>query len=104
MRFKNEDHNIITATTNLGTNKTPSQVTFAGIEKFLCQIYQLHTSISKVSDLCWWMFKKRQEQSERLPPTPDVLQAIHDIISCWYGTVTLLPIPISHHLMAMDGN
>ena len=26
-----------------------------------------------MSDLCWWLFKKKQEQSEQLPPIPDVL-------------------------------
>jgi len=50
---------MITALANLGKNKTPSKVTLAGIEKFVCQIHQLNTSISKVSDLRWWMFKKK---------------------------------------------
>ena len=72
--FKAADHDIIKAMTDLGTNKTPSEVTLAGVEKFVCKIYQLQTSISKVSDLRWWLFKKKQEQSERLPPTPDALR------------------------------
>ena len=29
--------------TNLESNKIPSEVTIAGIEKFICQIYQLHS-------------------------------------------------------------
>ena len=31
------------------------------------------SKMSKVKDLRWWLFKKRQAQSERLPPTADAL-------------------------------
>ena len=46
------------------TPKQISEETLAAIEKIVCQIYQLHTLISRVNNLHWWLFKKKQEQSE----------------------------------------
>jgi len=51
--------------------------TLAGFGEFICRIYQLQTSVSKVNDFHWWMFNRKQELSERLPPTPD---AFHQAI------------------------
>ena len=33
------------------------------------------TKMSRVKDLRWWLFKKRQAQSEILPPTEDALHS-----------------------------
>lgn len=54
--------------------------------------------ISKVSDLRWWLFKTKQEQSERLPLIPDVvhqaiLRAHHQLLLWNSATVANPEIP-----------
>ena len=46
-------------------------------EKFVCQLYLPKTSITTVKELRWFLFRKKQAQSDRLPPTQAALyQAI----------------------------
>ena len=72
-----DDSSEISALASLGTTTMPSDDTCAGIEEFLCKVYMPGTSIVKVDKLRWWLFTKKQAQSERLPPTRDALhQAI----------------------------
>lgn len=75
--FDKGDRNIVDALTSLGTTELPGEDTMKGIEKFVCQLYQPKTGISEVKELRWSLFKKKQAQSERLPPTQAALhQAI----------------------------
>ena len=56
--------------TSDGTSYIPSNETVAAIEWLVCQFYLPKTNISNVTELrLWWLFKKKQVQSERLPPT-----------------------------------
>jgi hypothetical protein len=80
--FQDASEDIINALVNLGTEEKPSEETLAGIEKFVCQLYMPKTKMSKVKDVRWWLFKKRQAQSERLPPTEDALH--HAILRSHY--------------------
>ena len=73
--FRDASDKIINALTNLGTNENSSEEILAGTEQFVCQLYIPKTKMSKVKDLRWWLFKKRQAQSERLPPTEDALHS-----------------------------
>lgn len=75
--FSTADEDVITALTNLGTTERPNDDTMMGIEKFVCHLYQPKTSISEVKELRWSLFKKKQAQSERLPPTQG---ALHEAI------------------------
>lgn len=51
----------------LGTTLTPSDGT---IEKFVCELCVPNTSLKTVKGLRWWLFcRKKQGQSEALPPT-----------------------------------
>lgn len=59
---------------NLGTTEYPDEDSIEGAEKFVCQLYQPNTSKSKVNELSWSLFKKKQAQSERLPPTHGALR------------------------------
>ena len=60
---------IFHAISSLGTSNIPSDETVAAIEWLVCQFFLPKTDITKVSELRRWLFKKKQAQSERLPPT-----------------------------------
>ena len=46
----------------------------------VCQVYVPNTVIGNVKDLRWWLFWKKQAQSENLPLTPEALkQAINRV-------------------------
>ena len=72
--FNRADEDVITALANLGTTEHPDEDTIKGVEKFVCHLYQPNTSICKVNELRWSLFKKKQAQSERLPPTHGALR------------------------------
>ena len=72
--FPNVDEDVVGEMTKLGTAPTPSDETMKAIEKFVCELYVPKTSLSTVKDLRWWLFRKKQAQSERLPPTQGVLR------------------------------
>ena len=40
----------------------------------MCQLYLPKTEMSSVSEVRWWLFRKKQAQSERLPPTQAALR------------------------------
>ncbi|XP_032229946.2 uncharacterized protein LOC5505744 [Nematostella vectensis] len=67
--FIDADQDSITALADLGTSDVPHGTTYAGIEKLVCKLYQPNTRITKVKDLRWLLFRKKQAESERLPPT-----------------------------------
>ena len=75
--FRDTDEAMITELGNLGTTVTPTTDTTDAIERFVCQLYLPKTTFTKVKDLRWWLFGKKQAQSERLPPT---LAALHEAI------------------------
>ena len=73
--FSRADEDVITAFANLGTTEHPDEDTIKqGVEKFVCHLYQPNTSICQVNELRWSLFKKKQAQSERLPPTQGALR------------------------------
>ena len=76
--FMKADEEKISALANLGTRGQPSADTLTGIEKLVCQVYVPNTVIDNVKQLRWWLFRKKQAQSENLPLTPAALrQAIN---------------------------
>lgn len=64
--FKDE---VIQAFIKLGMREYPDEDTMKGLEEYVCKLYDLKTSITSVSKLRWHLFKKKQAQSDRLPPT-----------------------------------
>ena len=58
----------------LGTTHIPSDDTMEALEKFVCQVYLANTPLTTVKDLRWHLFRKKQAQSERLPPTQGALR------------------------------
>ena len=66
--FLEADEESITALAKLGkTNQPPTEDVIAGIEKLVCKLYQPATTLTKVKDLRWLLFRKKQAQSEKLP-------------------------------------
>ena len=65
--FIEADEEVISGFSALGVNL--SRETMALIEKSLCQLYVSRTDICTVKELRWWLFRRKQELSEKLPPT-----------------------------------
>ena len=61
----------------LGTTPKPSDSTIAAFEKLVCKIYAPKTSLTKVKDLRWFLFRRRQAESEKLPPSK---AALHEAV------------------------
>ena len=79
----------------LGTSPTPSDETMKAIEKFVCELYVPKTPVSTVKDLRWWLFRKKQAQSERLPPPKGALcEAVlraHYQVTVWNNDIVANP-------------
>ena len=71
--FSRADDDVITALANLGTTEHSDEDTIKKVEKFVCHLYQPITSTFQVNELRLGLFKKKQAQSERLPPTQGAL-------------------------------
>ena len=54
-------------------NENPTAETETAIQKLVCQLYLPKTTITEVKELRWGLFRKKQAQSERLPPTQAAL-------------------------------
>ena len=96
--FQAASDSIVSALASLGTTIELSNNTYETIEEFICKVYAPQTHILKVEQLRWWMFKKKQAESEKLPPTPAALkQAIlrshHQAIVWNHDTVANPVIP-----------
>ena len=72
--FKEADAETITALANLGKRAQPTADILSNIEKLVCQVYVPNTTINSVKELTWWLFRKKQAQSETLPPTQEALR------------------------------
>lgn len=69
--FKDADEQTIAALADFGTRNQPTADTNDAIAKLVCQIYLPSTIIDNVKELRWLLFRKKQAQSERLPPTQE---------------------------------
>ena len=76
--FMKADEEKMSALANLGTRGQPLADTLTGIEKLVCEVYMPITIMDNFKELRLWLFRKKQAQSENLPPTPEALrQAIN---------------------------
>ena len=89
------DTRVIRAFQDRGTSPKPSHGTVLALEHFVCQLYLPQTSITQVKEVRWWLFTKRQAQTESLPPTKDALyQGIiraHYQCVVWNNDITARP-------------
>ena len=75
--FEETNESILRSLANLGKDEKPDEETLDEIKEFVCQLYQPKATIKTVKELRWLLFKKRQAESDRLPPTKAALhQAI----------------------------
>ena len=72
--FLEADKECITALADLGSTILPSAGIFHAIEKLVCQLYLPNTKISSLKDLRWLLFRRKQAESKRLPPTQAALR------------------------------
>ena len=72
--FCQANNSMISALGALGTSSGLSDENCAALEAFICRVYITQASISKVSQRRWWMFKKKQVESGKLPPTSAALK------------------------------
>ena len=72
--FKEADGETITALANLGKRAQPTADILSDSEKRVCQAFVPNTTINSVKELTWWLFRKKQAQSETLPPTQGALR------------------------------
>ena len=72
--FSQATDEVPCALSNLGIGEMPDDHSLTVIEKFVSLLFQPNTAISDVEPLRWWLFKTKQAQSEKLPPTKDDLR------------------------------
>ena len=72
--FLNVNEDFVREMAKQGTAPTISDETMKAIEKIICEFYVPKTSPSTVKYLRWWLFRKKQAQSKRLPPTQGALR------------------------------
>ena len=72
--FLQADEDCVTALADLGSTILPTAGMFYAIEKLVCQLYLPKTKISSMKDLRWLLFRRKQAESERLPPTQAALR------------------------------
>ncbi|CAH3146077.1 unnamed protein product [Pocillopora meandrina] len=83
--FLNVDEDVVREMAKLGTTLTPSEETIKAIEKFVCELYVPNTSLTTVKELRWLLFRKKQAQSERLPPTRGAL--LKAVLRAYYQAI-----------------
>ena len=67
--FLEADDSVLNALAKLGREEQPGTDIKVGIERFVCQLYLPRTDITTAKELKWFLFKKKQAQSDKLPPT-----------------------------------
>ena len=72
--FLEADEECVAALADLGSTIFPTAGMFYAIEKLVCQLYLPKTKISSLKDLRWLLFRRKQAESERLPPTQAALR------------------------------
>jgi len=72
--FKEADEESVAALAIIDTRDQLSEETLAIIEKLVCKVYVPATTIASVKELRWWLLRKKQAQSENLPPTQEALR------------------------------
>jgi hypothetical protein len=106
--FDELDDATLSAIAQLGMTMLPSEQTISALELFVCRLYVPACSIS-LAQARWWLFKKKQAQSEGLPPTqaafrPAILRA-HYLMMIWSKATVPNPVlpPPENYGWKLDG-
>ena len=65
--FLDADESITGVLGKLGKAEQPDDDIKREVERFVCQLYIQKTDIATVKELRWFLFRKKQAQSDRLP-------------------------------------
>ena len=65
--FKDASTSMLRGLAAFGDRDNLTDDDLASTEAFVCKVYVPRTQLTKVEKLRWWLFKKRQAQSEKLP-------------------------------------
>ena len=76
--FQKADAEVQRALGKLGTIEQIQESDYAALEQFTCQIYAPGTRLTRIKDLRWFLFGKRQFTGEKLPPTKTALVQMID--------------------------
>ena len=76
--FQKADAEVQRALGKLGTIEQLQETDYAALEQFTCQIYAPDTRLTRIKDLRWFLFSKRQFTDENLPPTKTALVQMID--------------------------
>ena len=69
-KYFNQAHeDIIQAFTDLGSSEEISEDICIAIEKFVCRLYHPKSKINEIGELRWLLFRQKQREAEKLPPT-----------------------------------
>ena len=71
--FQISESCVLASLGRLGCQETFTNDDKQLIEKFICQVYLPNTKIADIGELRWYMFTKKDTQSENLPPTKAAL-------------------------------
>lgn len=72
--FSSMPDDIKSAFVDLGKTESISDNLFQKLELYVCQLYCPKTSITDIGKLRWFLFKQKQAESEKLPPTKSALR------------------------------
>ena len=72
--FDQSNDDVLNAFVNLMSCIPISDSNISKIDQFVCKLYSPSTKSNSIADLRWWMFHKKNCQSEKLPPTMDALE------------------------------
>ncbi len=68
------DSDIVRSLQQLGTADSPSENDIANLDQFVCEAYSPKSSCKTVRDLRWELFRTKNLESEKLPPTLGTLK------------------------------
>ena len=68
-RFMDANDRILQALSSLGRTFSLTDDIYNGLEEYICSVYLKEPKISKLSELRWWLFSKKQFEGAALPPT-----------------------------------
>ena len=76
--FQEADESILKALGNIGQEEQPDDEIKEEIETLVCKMYLPKTDmyIATVIELRWFLFRKKQAQSDRSPPTQAALHQL----------------------------
>ena len=72
--FKKASANELASIATLGTITELPMPAKTAVERFVCWLYYAKTTETSVAALRWKLFKRHQNESEKLPPTEAALQ------------------------------